>query len=80
MSVLTSPPPTMKTFIRQALLLALLPFSALAQPTDYPTRAIKLVVPVPPGGAADAMARMIAEHLQAKWGQPVVIENKPGAG
>ena len=82
MSELTPTVTTMKTFIRQALalLLALLPFSALAQPTDYPTRPIKLVVPVPPGGAADAMARMIAEHLQAKWGQPVVIENKPGAG
>ena len=42
-----------------------------------------LVVPVPPGGAADAadaMARMIAEHPQAKWTQPVVIENKPVAG
>ena len=80
MSELTPTVTTMKTFIRRALLLALLPFSALAQPTDYPTRPIKLVVPVPPGGAADAMARMIGEHLQAKWGQPVVIENKPGAG
>jgi tripartite-type tricarboxylate transporter receptor subunit TctC len=69
-----------KTFLNWALCLALLPFAALAQPTDYPTRPIKLVVPVPPGGAADAMARMIGEHLQAKWGQPVVIENKPGAG
>jgi tripartite-type tricarboxylate transporter receptor subunit TctC len=73
----------LKTFLpslRLALCLALLPLAALAQTTDYPTRPIKLVVPVPPGGAADAMARMIGEHLQAKWGQPVVIENKPGAG
>ena len=73
----------MKTLLRWALCLAfapLLPFAAMAQPTDYPARPIKLVVPVPPGGAADAMARMIGEHLQAKWGQPVVIENKPGAG
>ncbi|MES2959882.1 MAG: tripartite tricarboxylate transporter substrate binding protein [Pseudomonadota bacterium] len=70
----------MKTLIRWALLLALAPMAAIAQPTDYPTRPIKLVVPVPPGGAADAMARMVAEHLQAKWGQPVVVENKPGAG
>jgi len=69
-----------KTFLSWALCLALLPLAALAQGTDYPTRPIKLVVPVPPGGAADAMARMIGEHLQAKWGQPVVIENKPGAG
>ncbi len=51
-----------------------------AQPSDYPSKAIKLIVPVPPGGAADVMARMIAEHLQAKWGHSVVVENKPGAG
>jgi tripartite-type tricarboxylate transporter receptor subunit TctC len=69
-----------KTFLSWALCLALLPLAALAQSTDYPTRPMKLIVPVPPGGAADAMARMIGEHLQAKWGQPVVIENKPGAG
>jgi tripartite-type tricarboxylate transporter receptor subunit TctC len=69
-----------KTLLSWALCLTLLPLAALAQSTDYPTRPIKLIVPVPPGGAADAMARMIGEHLQAKWGQPVVIENKPGAG
>ncbi len=53
---------------------------ALAQTEPYPTKPIKFIVPVPPGGAADVMARMIAEHLQAKWGQPVVVENRPGAG
>ena len=69
----------MKKWIGWALCL-LVPAAVLAQPVDYPTRPIKLVVPVPPGGAADAMARLIAEHLQGKWGQPVVVENKPGAG
>lgn len=72
----------MKTPIRAALLAALAfvaPWAA-GQPVDYPTRPIKFVVPVPPGGAADAMSRMIAEHLQAKWGQTVLVENKPGAG
>jgi tripartite-type tricarboxylate transporter receptor subunit TctC len=72
----------MKTPIRAALLAALAfvaPWAA-GQTVDYPTRPIKFIVPVPPGGAADAMSRMIAEHLQAKWGQTVVVENKPGAG
>jgi tripartite-type tricarboxylate transporter receptor subunit TctC len=72
----------MKTLFRAALLAALSSLSpwAMAQAGDYPTRTIKFIVPVPPGGAADAMSRMIAEHLQAKWGQTVVVENKPGAG
>jgi tripartite-type tricarboxylate transporter receptor subunit TctC len=46
----------------------------------YPNKPIRLIVPFAPGGAADAMGRLIAEHLQSKWGQPVVIDNKPGAG
>ncbi|MEO7150774.1 MAG: tripartite tricarboxylate transporter substrate binding protein [Burkholderiaceae bacterium] len=53
---------------------------AQSQPVDYPTKPIRFIVPVPPGGAADVMSRMVAEHLQTKWGQTVVVENKPGAG
>lgn len=59
---------------------ALSPAALLAQEAAYPSKAIRLVVPVPPGGAADGMARLVAEHLQAKWGQAVVVDNKPGAG
>lgn len=55
------------------------PQAQSAQPT-YPSKPIKFVVPVPAGGAADVMARMIATHLQTTWGQPVVVDNKPGAG
>jgi tripartite-type tricarboxylate transporter receptor subunit TctC len=47
---------------------------------DYPTRPIKWVVGYPPGGATDIIARLIGQRLQEKLGQPVVIENKPGAG
>lgn len=52
--------------------------SALAQ-GQYPNRPIRIVVPVPPGPAADAIPRIIADKLSAKWGKPVFIENRPGA-
>ena len=46
---------------------------------DYPNRTIKIIVPIPPGAAADTLPRIVAEKLSAKWGQPVIIENRPGA-
>jgi tripartite-type tricarboxylate transporter receptor subunit TctC len=52
---------------------------ALAQ-ADYPNRTIKIIVPLAAGGAADIAPRLVAEKLAARWGQPVVIENRPGAG
>jgi len=47
---------------------------------DYPQRAVKIVVPYPPGGSADVLPRIIGDWLSRKWGQPVVIENRSGAG
>jgi tripartite-type tricarboxylate transporter receptor subunit TctC len=47
---------------------------------DYPNRTVKIIVPFPPGGTADAMPRIVAEYLTRKWGQPVIIENRAGAG
>lgn len=47
---------------------------------DYPARAVKIVVPFPAGGTADAVPRLVGDFLSRKWGQPVLIENKPGAG
>lgn len=61
-----------------ALLLSGLPLPATAQ--DFPTRPIKLIVPFPAGGPADIIGRLVAEKMGASLGQPVVIENRGGAG
>lgn len=67
---------------RQAMLGALAAFAvpAWAQSPKFPLRPAKLLVPQPPGGAADRLARMLGERLEKHWKQSVVIENKPGGG
>ena len=70
--------------IRRTLMLAALSVgTTLAAPTfaqTYPERSITIVVAYPPGGDTDAMARLYAEKLTARIKQPVIVENKPGAG
>jgi len=57
---------------------ALLPTLASAQ-AAYPSRANKIIVPAPPGGAIDIIARVVGDKLAASMGQPVIVDNKPGA-
>jgi tripartite-type tricarboxylate transporter receptor subunit TctC len=61
-----------------AAVLAAISTDALAQ-SGYPSRTIKIVVPLPPGPVADVVPRLVAQKLAAKWGQAVIIENRPGA-
>lgn len=60
-----------------AATLAALASSAAAQ--GFPDRTVKIVVPTAPGGAIDLAGRLIGEKMQAKWGKPVIVENRPGA-
>lgn len=60
-----------------AACLTVVPSAAFAQ--SYPTKPIRIIVPAPPGGAIDILARVVGEKLSASMGQPVIIDNKPGA-
>ncbi|MFM9882268.1 MAG: Bug family tripartite tricarboxylate transporter substrate binding protein, partial [Burkholderiales bacterium] len=60
-----------------ALLLAICSGTALAQ--AWPSKPVRIVVAYPAGGGIDVMGRQLAEKLAATWGQPVIVENRPGA-
>src|SRR4029078_11245030 len=75
---------TMSASVRSllALALALILLPPLAKPIQaqtYPDHVVKIIVPFPAGGTADAVPRIVADWLSRKWGQTVVIENRPGA-
>ncbi len=66
--------------LASSVVLALAAGESTAQSGAWPNRPIRFVVPLPPGGSPDYLSRLLAEHLQPVLGQPLVIENKPGAG
>jgi tripartite-type tricarboxylate transporter receptor subunit TctC len=61
------------------LLLVLIAVAAHAAESAYPNRPVRLLVPQPPGGSTDTMARMVGQKLTELWGQPVVVDNRAGA-
>jgi tripartite-type tricarboxylate transporter receptor subunit TctC len=72
--------PTRRRLLQLSGALVAMPsISTGALALDYPTRPVKIVVPVPPGGALDLVARLIGQKISESLGQPFVIENRPGA-
>jgi tripartite-type tricarboxylate transporter receptor subunit TctC len=70
-----------RQFLQLATAFAVVPvITRRAWALDYPTRSVRMIVPFPPGGAADISGRLIAQSLSDRLGQPFVIENRPGGG
>jgi tripartite-type tricarboxylate transporter receptor subunit TctC len=67
------------TLCAAALALALSTLTHAQSAATFPARPVRIVIPLPPGGVTDGMARFIAQKMQETWGQPVVPENRPGA-
>jgi tripartite-type tricarboxylate transporter receptor subunit TctC len=69
-----------RCLVAALVLAAALATSVSGWAQGYPNRAVRLVVPFPPGGPADGLGRALADQLSKMWGQPVIIENRGGAG
>jgi tripartite-type tricarboxylate transporter receptor subunit TctC len=69
-----------KHFVVSAIALALLAGATAAHAQQYPSKPIRFIVPFPPGGGNDTIARMIGQRLTAATGQQVIVDNRPGAG
>jgi tripartite-type tricarboxylate transporter receptor subunit TctC len=70
----------MRRSIGAGAFVAVLALGSSAAQADYPDRPIRIIVPYTPGGTIDVLARLIGPRLTSAWGQPVVIDNRPGAG
>jgi tripartite-type tricarboxylate transporter receptor subunit TctC len=69
----------MAHFFRTVLVATAIAVTASAQAQTYPTKPVKIIVPYPPGGTVDLVARVLAQNLSEQLGQPFVVENKAGA-
>ena len=82
-SLSTRPSPGLRDLMRVVAVTVLAATSAAIAPSAigqaYPTKVVRFIVPFAPGGQSDAVARIVGQKLAERWGQPVVIENKPGA-
>jgi tripartite-type tricarboxylate transporter receptor subunit TctC len=72
--------PNKKILVCAAILACIAPLANAAAAEPFPNRPVRLIVPFPPGGGTDILARPVAQKLGEKWGQPVIIENRAGAG
>ena len=68
------------SILKLSLLAALLMSASAAQAQSYPAKSVRLIVPFPPGGSTETIARITAMKLAEHWGQQVIIDNRPGAG
>src|SRR6202011_2802334 len=72
----------LRCFALALVLLAFAPFAAAAQERaqDWPTRPVRIIVPYGPGGIGDLLVRLTTERLTKTFGQPFILENRPGGG
>lgn len=73
-------PASRQSLIRTLAFFATTTLSCVAWPQSYPSQAVRVIVPYPPGGTTDFIVRTVSQALATMWGHPLVIENKPGAG
>src|SRR5216684_1343972 len=70
----------MNARLTAALLISLASIVSAAHAQPFPSKSLRIIVPFPPGGAADVTSRLLGEHMAKGLGQSVIVENRPGAG